>query len=91
MVGHDQAAADGANAHDDRPIGVAISRDMLRVGDRVNVVVEAQMQDMPTSVYLQYKNVVYQGETSLGHQFDDELAPRFFQDHEIVRVSLVEN
>ncbi len=91
MAEPDQSAPGGANAHDDRPIGVSMSRDVLRVGDKVNVVVEAQMQDMPTSVYLQYKNVVYRGITALGHQFDDELAPRFFQDHEIVRVSLVEN
>ena len=49
------------------------------------------MQDMPTSVYLQYKNVVYRGMTAPGHQFDDELAPRFFHDHEIVKVSLIEN
>jgi hypothetical protein len=76
--------------HDDRPIGIAISRDLLRVGDKVNVIVEAQMMDLPTSLYLTYKNVVYRGVTERGHQFDDELEPRYFRDHEILRVALAE-
>jgi hypothetical protein len=80
-----------ATRHDDRPLGVSMSRELLRIGDKVNVVVEAQMMGLPTSVFLKYKNVVYRGLTDQGHQFDDELEPRFVRDHEIVQVSLIEN
>lgn len=85
------AAFYDANQYDDRPIGVSMSRDRLRVGDKVNVTVEAQMMGLPTSVFLKYKNVEYRGLQEHGHQFDDELESRFFRDHEIVRVALVES
>lgn len=78
------------NRSDHRPIGLPIPKDDLRIGDLVNVTVEAQMMDQPTGVYLQVKNVVYRGETAGKQQFDSEVEPHFFSDHEIVRVVLVD-
>lgn len=83
-------AFDDATERDDRPLGVSMSRDDLRVGDKVNLTIEAQMMGLPTSVFLKYKNVVYQGLQESGHQFDDDLESRFFHDHEIIRVALSE-
>ena len=78
------------NYHDSRALGLPIPRDQLRIGDVVNVTVEAQMMDQPTGVYIQAKNVVYRGEIAGRQQFDSEVESHFFSDHEIVRVVLVD-
>jgi hypothetical protein len=90
MMPEGAAPFDDTTEHDDRPLGVSISRGDLRVGDKVNLTIEAQMMGLPTSVFLKYKDVVYRGLQELGHQFDDDLESRFFRDHEIVRVALSE-
>ena len=74
--------------HDDRPLGVSIPRDQLKVGDRVDVVVEAQLLGQPTGVFISFRNVVYKGLYELRHQFEGAMEQHFFADHEIVRVAL---
>jgi hypothetical protein len=74
--------------YDDRPLGVAIPRDQLKVGDRVDVVVEAQLLGQPTGVFIPFRNVVYRGLNELRHQFEGAVEKYYFADHEIVRVAL---
>jgi hypothetical protein len=83
-----EAVPEGISRHDQRPLGVAIPRDQLRIGDRVDVVVEAQLLGQPTGVFLPFRNVVYRGVNQLRHQFDGDIDQHFFADHEIVRVAL---
>jgi hypothetical protein len=86
-----EAAPDRIRRHDDRPLGVAMPRDQLRIGDRVDVVIEAQLLGQHTGVLLTFRNVVYQGVNQLRHQFDGLTDQHFFSDHEIVRVALCTN
>ena len=73
-----------------RPVGVALSKDQLLVGDLCNVTVEPRMMGERTGTFVTFKNVVFQGEDNGIMQFDGELESHHFPDWEIERVVLVE-
>ena len=81
---------DGMTQHDDRPIGIAIGREQLRLGDLCTVTVEAQMQGLPTGTFLTFKRLIYRGIEHDRRRFDSEIEQHFFGDVEIVRVALCE-
>ena len=78
------------SSHDDRPFGVPIARDQLRIDDLVEVTLEAQMMGQPTGVFVQLKQVRYRGEVAARHQFDSDIESHYVTDHEIVKVVLVD-
>jgi hypothetical protein len=75
---------------DVRPLGVAISRSELRIGDHCNVSVEPRMLGDRTGTYVTYKNVAYRGEEEGLLRFDGVTGPFRFPEWEIVRVVLVD-
>jgi len=79
-----------AQPHDRRPIGVAIRRDDLVVGDHCNVSVEPRMLGDRTGAYVTYRNVVFRGEESGILVFESPVDVYEVPDWEIVRVVLVD-
>ena len=79
-----------ASSDDLRPVGVALSKDQLRIGDLCNVTVEPRMLGERTGTFVTFRNVLFRGEDNGILQFDDEVEAHHFPDWEIERVVLVD-